>query len=149
MIVVSLSALFVSATALFVAYVQMRIAAAKIKLDLYNRRFEVYVSALDLYIAFYPKSRNVSYEEIEEKTKKLTKNFRESRFLFSPGDGVYDALKQIQQNASTAYAGEKGQVSHESKSVALVEFEKNLLLLEERIQKYIQFENISGWTWVR
>jgi hypothetical protein len=136
----------------------MKIASAKIKLDLYNKRFNVYLSALDYYQATVKK--NNTHEEIKECGDQFAKFYRESKFLFEQSDGVYETLKQIQQNGSRIQFYEQHKFERdnnltndrhdlpalgERSANARDDFEKNLLKLEKQIEKYIQFTTIAGW----
>lgn len=156
-VLISIAPVLISIATFSVAYSQMKIASAKTKLDLYNKRFAVYVSALDYYYA----TLNKPHEEIKESGNQFTKHFREAQFLFNPNDGVNEILKEIQRNGShihsykkykyeadnnpTTYDSIELNTKHRLSEDACDEFEKNLLDLEGKIKKYIQFTIISGW----
>jgi hypothetical protein len=133
----------------------MKIASAKIRLDLYNKRFSVYTAALEYYQSVWWGT----LDDVNEKAHVFTKAYRESLFLFSSNDGVYEILSRIQQNggAIRGYLQHKQEknpgtsdsdttaVLHERNVEGRAEFEKNLNLLEKKIEKYLRFKAISGW----
>jgi uncharacterized protein (DUF3084 family) len=154
--IVSMPSVLVSIAILAIAYSQMRIASAKTKLDLYNKRFNVYVTALD----YYQEIWNESHSKINEKSIELTKSYRESRFIFDLNDGIYEALGKIQQNGARIHAYKQHKYErennltndrldlsalHESSVNAGIDFGENLRILENQIEKYIQFKSITGW----
>ncbi|QSA96551.1 hypothetical protein [Methylococcus sp. EFPC2] len=152
----SIAAIAVSAASFVVLFSQLKISSAKTRLDLHNKRFSIYLTALE----YYQATSHESTDKILEKSINFTKSYRESRFLFDPEDGVYETLGKIQQNGSTIYFYEKNKYErdshltedtydlsalHESSVKARNEFEVNLNLLENQIEKYIRFTNIAGW----
>lgn len=142
--------------ALTVAWSQMRIASAKIKLDLYNRRFNIYVAALDYYQSAWGKTD----KNMTEAGSDFVRSFRESVFLFDRSDKIYETLDRIKNHGSAigldknANSGENWPMKYDSSAMTILkqrsdlayeEFEKDLLLLEHQLQKYISFKTISGW----
>jgi hypothetical protein len=159
-LIVSIATVLISIATFSVAYSQMKIASAKTKLDLYNKRFAVYVSALDYYHATW----NEPHDKIKERGNQFVKFYRESQFLFEPSDGVYETLGKILQNGSQIQAYKQHKYErendltkdrldldrmHETSMNAGFDFEKNLKTLEQQIEKYIQFKNITGWKFFR
>ncbi|MCW2065059.1 UNVERIFIED_ORG: hypothetical protein M2420_000378 [Stenotrophomonas maltophilia] len=150
-----LATVLVSITVGLVAYSQMRIASAKVKLDLYNKRFAIYVAALDFYIALWHDPDSLS-----RLSPVLTRAFRESQFLFSGSDGIYETLRKIQQHGIKAKyhheqitkieaaRGQEGSAAaqREKRDVELSAYEVELKELERRISKYLAFANVAGWT---
>lgn len=146
----------VGVVALFVAIAQMRIASAKIKLDLYNRRFSIYVAALDYYQSAWGKTE----KNMTEAGSGFVRAFRESVFLFDRNDKIYETLDRIKNHGAAigfnknANSSENWPMKYDSAAMIMLkqrsdrayeEFEKDLLLLEEQLQKYINFKTISGW----
>lgn len=153
--VVSVVGGVVGLIALTVAWSQMRIASAKTKLDLYHKRFSTYLAALEFYHYAYSDSR----KDIREKANKLTQAYRESKFLFDAKDGIYDLLGEIQKGSAVVRAYEEHKQQPDSdkdvewtlltkSSDALLAMEKDLLALEDKLKKYISFENVRGWTFL-
>lgn len=153
---ISILAVLISAATFSVAFSQMKIASAKTKLDLYNKRFNIYVTALEYFLACW----HEEYAGIKEKSLEITHAYRESRFLFAKEDGIYETLGKIQQNGSIVLAFEKHSyeransltkdrldldVMNNNAMEARFDFQKNLELLEQQMEKYIQFKEISGW----
>ena len=114
------------ATAYF-SWCQKEISRAKLKLDLYNRRFKIYEAVVEYYLWSYDKS--------EKSEKEINKNFvmafRESKFLFKHSDGIYDEIDKFKNMIS----GGNG-----------IDREKVLLSLEDRLSRYLNFEEIEGWS---
>lgn len=150
--------LLLSALALLVVYSQMRIASAKVRLDLYNRRFTIYQSALELYAALF----NQGQHDINAIRQKFITSVRESRFLFDEKDGVSAALEIIRTNcemvndfAKAQKADEEPKQSEERKeylrllgdrcNTATMELEGNLLTLEVKLGRYLDFRSVDGW----
>ena len=142
--------------AVTVAWSQMRIASAKIKLDLYNRRFNIYVAALDYYQSAWGKTE----KNMTEAGSAFVRAFRESVFLFDRNDKVYETLDRIKNHGAAigfnknANLNENWPLKYDSSAMTMLkqrsdrayeEFEKDLLLLEQQLQKYINFKTISGW----
>jgi hypothetical protein len=95
---------------------------------------------------------------MREKSVEFIKCYRESQFLFDPKDGVFDTLKRIMTsgNQILVYMDTKAGVHpnisqdtayllHEKSVEARLSFEKDLLILEEQIAKYINFRLVRGW----
>lgn len=152
-IVVSVVGAVVGLIALTVAWSQMRIASAKTKLDLYNKRFNVYLAALEFYHYAYSNDR----KDIREKANKLTQAYRESKFLFDAEDGIYELLGQIQKGSAAVRASEEHKQKPgsdkdmawkllERSSDALLKMHEDILSLEEKLNKYLSFHNVRGWT---
>ncbi|ALU60445.1 hypothetical protein ACA40_11450 [Pseudomonas syringae pv. lapsa] len=146
----------VGVAALFVAIAQMRIASAKIKLDLYNRRFSIYVAALDYYQSAWGKTE----KNMTEAGSNFVRAFRESVFLFDRNDKIYETLNRIKDHGNAigfnknASSSENWPMKYDHPTMTILkqrsdrayeEFEKDLLLLERQLQKYINFKTISGW----
>ncbi|KAI95915.1 hypothetical protein T281_02805 [Rhodomicrobium udaipurense JA643] len=150
--------LFLGVATFFVAYSQMKIASAKARLDLYNRRFAIYICALEYYLIL---SNDASEAEIKEKSISFTKASRESIFLFDPIDGIGQTMHDIMQDGSiirsymradkdydSGKRRDDTSVLHQASIKAREDFEKKLGLLERQIDKYIEFRNIEGWTFL-
>ncbi|MBC8784422.1 hypothetical protein [Pseudomonas fluorescens] len=143
----------VGVIALFVAVAQMKIASAKVKLDLYNKRFNVYVATLEYYQSAYGKIEG----SMRVKSGEFVKCYRESQFLFDKNDKIFDTLNRIMthgnqilvyeetQSGATKVSQETAYLLHEKSVDARLAFEKDLILLEEQLAKYINFKTISGW----
>jgi hypothetical protein len=138
---------------LVVAWSQMRIASAKTKLDLYNKRFNVYLAALEYYQYAYSDQR----AELKQKADKLTHAYREAKFLFDSKDGIHETLGNIQKGAGVvrAYNDYRLQGKYDAKmdsifsrrnGDALKTMERDLLVLESQLEKYLSFHNVRGWT---
>ena len=157
-IALPLATLLVSALALLVVYSQMRIASAKVQLDLYNRRFSIYESALELYTALF----NQGQQDINPLRTKFMRSVRESRFLFDEKDGVYAALEIIRKNCDMVNDFTEARKtdaeqnrSEEQKeylrllgnrcTTATMELEGNLLVLETKMGRYLDFNTVDGW----
>ncbi|GLO08278.1 TPA: hypothetical protein QEM76_001937 [Pseudomonas putida] len=151
--VVSMVGGVVGIVALSVAWSQMRIASAKTKLDLYTKRFNVYMAALE----FFQCSANLTLDGVEEKYKKLTQAFRESKFLFDSKDGVYDSLGRFQKIGGAVKVYDSVKNTHQtdeevvkafrSKAVeAIVLMQDELVVLERQLKPYLSFHNVRGWT---
>lgn len=151
--VVSVVGGVVGLIAVTVAWSQMRIASAKTKLDLYGRRFSVYLAALEFYQYAYSDKR----VDLKHKSEKLTHAFRESKFLFDSKDGIYDVLEKIQKGAGVvkAYDDYRGsgqfdmgreRLLAERNGEALLAMHDDILALEVKLEKYISFHNVRGWT---
>lgn len=152
-VIVSVVGGVVGLIALTVAWSQMRIASAKTKLDLYNKRFNVYLAALEFYQCAYSKTR----ESQEEKANKLTQAYRESRFLFDAKDGIYETLGRIQEGGSVIRIHDEirknpdsdldmARKVYEKYMAALLDMEKDILVLEDQLKYYLGFHNVRGWT---
>lgn len=144
--------------ALTVAWSQMRIASAKVKLDLYNKRFNVYLATLEYYQSAYDKVEG----GMRSKSVEFIKCYRESQFLFNPEDGVFDTLKRIMTSGNQilvyeeTISGAQPSISpetthslHEKSIDARLSFERDLLILEKQMAKYINFRVVRGWTFWR
>ncbi len=143
----------VGVATLVVTWSQMRIASAKTKLDLYNKRFNVYLAALEFYQYAYSDKR----VDLKQKAEKLTHAYRETKFLFDSEDGIYETLGKIQKGAGVVKAYDEyrreGKFDMDRESIlikrngdALLAMEKDLLTLEEKLEKYLSFQNVRGWT---
>jgi len=143
----------VGVATLAVAWSQMRIASAKTKLDLYNKRFNVYLAALE----YYQYAHSDKRVELKQKAEKLTHAYRETKFLFNSKDGIYETLGKIQKGASIVRAydeyrregkydmNREGMLAKRNGD-ALLAMEKDILALEEQLEKYLSFHNVRGWT---
>jgi hypothetical protein len=158
--VLAVAAVLISIVTLTIAYAQMKIASAKTKLDLYNRRFSVYSAAFDLCQSAW----NSTHDQIKEKQIVFTKSYRESLFLFDRKDGICATLGRIQQKGGMIHAYEQKKYEiesgiskdgldltalHRASVPARMELEDDMKLLERQIEKYIQFENITGWHFLK
>jgi len=150
--------LFLGLATFFVAYSQMRIASAKARLDLYNRRFAIYICALEYYLLL---NNDASEAEIKEKSISFTKAARESIFLFDTIDGISETMHDIMQDGSiireymradkdydSGRQRDETSLLHQASINARDDFYKKLGLLEQQIDKYIEFRNIEGWTFL-
>ncbi len=150
------AALLVSGSVGLVAYLQMRIASAKVKLDLYNKRFAIYAAALDFYLALWNE-----HDSVAALAPAMTRAYRESQFLFSESDGIYETLGKLQQHGFKAkhyfeeirerevpYLGKTtiAYTQRRDRSAELSAYEKELKNLERQIAKYLAFTGISGWS---
>ncbi|MBI1623866.1 hypothetical protein [Comamonas suwonensis] len=154
--ILSGAAIFISACSFSVSFLQMKISSAKTKLDLYNKRFSIYLAALEYFQATW----HEPHDKAQEESRRFTKAYRESQFLFEKNSGIYEILGKIQQNGAKIlfhkkykYESENNLTKdrldlsslHESSMKAQFEFEENLKLLENQIGKYISFRSIEGW----
>ncbi|WP_047528493.1 hypothetical protein [Pseudomonas sp. 11/12A] len=153
-LVVSSVTAMIGVATLVVGYSQMKIASAKVRLDLYNKRFNVYVATLEYYQSAYGKVEG----SMKAKSAEFIKCYRESQFLFDPKDGVFDTLKNIMTSgnkilvyedtlsgAQPHISSETTHLLHEKSVEARQRFEKDLLILEEQMAKYIDFKVVRGW----
>lgn len=133
-----------------IANAQKQIASAKVKLDLYNKRFAVYESAVDFYLAYYHKINT----PLSEAETTFIKRYRESQFLFTSEDGVYDTLGEIKEFVSSMSAHRKqmqGRLEninpyvHKRSNDAADEFESKLKKLEAQMENYLSFKTVDGW----
>lgn len=151
--VVSIVGGVVGLIALTVAWSQMKIASAKVKLDLYSKRFNVYLATLEYYQSTYGKIEGA----MRAKSVEFVKCYRESQFLFDKDDRIFETLNRIMthgnqilvyeetQSGATNFSQETTYMLHEKSIDARLAFEKDLILLEEQLAKYISFKTITGW----
>lgn len=134
----------------WVANAQKHIASAKVKLDLYNKRFAVYESAVDFYLAYYEKAAI----PLREAETIFIKRYRESQFLFSSEDGIYDTLGRIKEFVGVMSAHHQqaqggkcnvNPITHMRSNDAADQFEPELKKLEDQMGKYLSFRTIDGW----
>lgn len=150
----SIAAALISLATFTVGYSQMKIASAKVRLDLYNKRFNVYVATLEYYQSAYGKVEG----SMKAKSAEFIKCYRESQFLFNPKDGIFDTLNRIMTSGNLIHvyedtkAGRQPHISsdtthllHEKSIDAYLNFEKDLLILEKQMAKYIDFRVVRGW----
>lgn len=149
----SITAAMVSIATFVVGYTQMRIASAKVRLDLYNKRFNVYLSALGYYQSAWGK-----VGDFDVKAAEFIKCYRESQFLFSKKDGVYDTLTKIKDYGGVISAKrdleEDDKATNRSNASALHDkcedarraMGDELQVLENQIAKYIDFKVVRGWS---
>lgn len=150
----SIAAAMLGLATFFVAFSQMKIAGAKVRLDLYNKRFNVYVAALEYYQAMW----NHPISRLNEKAESFIKHYRESSFLFSSKDGIYETLTRIKDNGAVVKTHEEWKL--DSSGVHLVEgmdalhtksvtarerIGADLQTLEKQIADYIDFRVVEGW----
>ena len=150
----SVGTAILAAGTLMVGYSQMRIASAKIRLDLYNKRFAVYVTALEYFQVVWDKR-----DGLKEKSADFIIAYRESRFLFSAKDGIYDTLTRIKDDASlvTGYDESKKQDGeskdgfdlNERVADARLNLHRHMLQLEDQMNDYIDFKVVEGWSFFR
>ena len=153
----SIAAALISLATFTVGYSQMKIASAKVKLDLYNKRFNVYLVTLDYYQSAFGKVEG----SMRERSVEFIKCYRESQFLFESKDGVFDTLNRIMTNGNIILvcedtkAGLQPNISsdtayilHEKSIDARLNFEKDLLILEGQMAKYIDFRVVRGWKYL-
>lgn len=86
----------VAVTVAVLTYRQWKTAQEKLRLDLYNRRFDIYTKYLDFCQALLLWDGTPEQVALQ---KPFLKAFRESRFLFPKGSGVYGFLDEFQKNA--------------------------------------------------
>ena len=154
-VIVSIAAALISLATFTVGYSQMKIASAKVKLDLYNKRFNVYVSALEYYQAMWKQTDG----DLKEKGAEFIKCYRESLFLFSEKDGIYETLTKIKNDGAVVSTYEEykkeGHGVHsignfevlQQKSVeAKQKIGDDLQVLEKQMAKYIDFKVVRGWS---
>jgi len=154
-LLLSLGAFALSIMVAIVGYSQLKIASSKIKLDLYNKRFHIYETVLDLYQEVY------FWEEIKIRRLELEliKSLRESKYLFDKEDKIYETILAIKDaNAkNTGFHQQKKELPHEGNEEVLLllhksavdgrhEFEKHLMTLEGKLEKYLSFNTINGWS---
>lgn len=156
-IVISGIVALVGVATLVVAWSQMKIASAKVKLDLYNKRFSVYVATLEYYQSAYGKVEG----DMRAKSAVFVKHCRESQFLFDKNDKIFETLNRIMthgnqilvyeetQSGATNFSQDTVYMLQEKSVDARRAFEKDLLLLEEQLAKYISFKTITGWRMFR
>ncbi|EIK94201.1 hypothetical protein PMM47T1_23347 [Pseudomonas sp. M47T1] len=153
----SVAAAFISLATFIVGYSQMKIASAKTRLDLYNKRFEVYKAALDYHNAIW----FGDYEKVKNVGDGFIKYYRESKFLFEKESGVYAILEQMKNSGAMVRgamqqellriagahdnADQLGPLS-EACTKARNGFEALLEKLEDEMEEYLKFHNVSGWT---
>jgi len=142
---------------LLVGIAQMKIASAKVKLDLYNKRFNVYLATLEYYQSAYGKVEG----SMRTKSVEFVKCYRESQFLFDKNDKIFETLNRIMtlgnkilvyeetQSGATNVSQETEHLLHEKSVEARFAFEKDLILLEGQLAKYISFKTITGWRMFR
>jgi len=151
----SVAVVLISLATFTVGYSQMKIASAKVKLDLYSKRFNVYLAALEYYQSAYGKLDG----GMRAKSVEFIKCYRESQFLFSDKDGVYDTLKRIMISGNqilvyedtkaglqTNISSEATHMLHEKSVEARLSFETDLIALEDQMAKYINFKVVRGWS---
>ncbi|CRM23895.1 hypothetical protein [Pseudomonas sp. 8 R 14] len=149
----SVTAAMVSIATFVVGYTQMRIASAKVRLELYNKRFNIFLSALEYYQAVWEKGDG----SINIKSAEFVKCYRESQFLFSDKDGVYDTLTKIMSFGSALENNreirEVDPISNHSNPIPLRDkgydardrMGEELKKLEKQMAKYIDFKVVRGW----
>ncbi|WP_236190191.1 hypothetical protein [Pseudomonas pharyngis] len=141
---------------LFVGFSQMKIASAKVRLDLYNKRFNIYVAALEYYQAMW--NHPINLLNLNQKAETFIKHYRESSFLFSNRDGIYETLTKIKDNGAVVKTYEEwkqdssgvhsvdGLNALHTKSVTARErIAADLQTLEKQIADYIDFRVVEGW----
>lgn len=154
--VLSIATAIIGVATTIIALSQLKIASARNRLDLYNKRFNIYLCALDYYQAVWGKSE----KPIEFHQLAFIRCYRESRFLFKQKDGIYETLTAIKDSGAGAAGLEKlindeklrsssdprvQATFSDKRTKHLDTFEKSLMTLEEQLQKYIRFEQASGW----
>jgi hypothetical protein len=87
--------ILVSLVALAISIFSLLVASERFRLDLYNKRFDIYMRTVKFYQALM-RSKEAKDDGI---FAKLQADFiiasRESKFLFSPGSGVYNLLSRL------------------------------------------------------
>jgi uncharacterized pyridoxamine 5'-phosphate oxidase family protein len=147
-------ALLVTIIVGFIGYMQLKIASSKIKLDLYNRRFKIYESVLSLYQEVHRwEEEKITLLEID-----MIKSLRESKFLFGKQDKIYETILAIKDanGKNTAYHkqikewpqnqnAETSRLLHKLAVEGREDFENNLIILEDKLEKYLNFKTVNGW----
>lgn len=151
----SITAALVSLATLTVGYTQMKIASAKVKLDLYNKRFNVYLSALEYYQSVW----GGSHDDFKQKASEFIKCYRESQFLFSEKDGIYETLTSIKNSGGVigiflemegkderSKSASNMEMLHEKCVASRDKMGEDLQALEKKLAKYIDFKVVRGWS---
>jgi hypothetical protein len=153
---ISIAAALISVATFTVGYSQMKIASAKVRLDLYNKRFNVYLSALEYYQAMWKQTD----DDLKQKGAEFIKCYRESLFLFSTKDGVYETLTKIKNSGSVVSNyenlkqadsginshGPNMDILHKKSVEAREKIGNDLQELEKQLEKYINFRVVDGWS---
>jgi hypothetical protein len=148
----------VAAVAVYISFRQWRTADDKLKLDLYNRRFAIYLAALE----FYQTMVGHDAEKGEIVANGFVKYYRESQFLFAKEDGIFDQLKQIQDECTKmlSYNRENAKPEKDRNAEFLRELHRHqmnciitipslLTALETKLEPYLNFraaKSPSIWT---
>lgn len=117
-----LSEIVIPLVVAWIAWLAFKVNENKLKLDLYNRRFNVYESALNYYFAKVYGTE----QEIKEARQIFTKHIREAGFLFGKDSAAFKTLMQLMQHSGPA-----------------LDLEKLLLKLEDALEPWLDFRNIS------
>jgi hypothetical protein len=142
----------VGCIAVYIARQQWRTNREKLRLDLYQKRFSVYESTLAYHqLVILPST--ISNEEKDKIGRDFIKACRESQFLFSFEDGVFNLLNEIRQQAyflanyKTPPASDDPEIFKQS---AQRNFDANKFLhedsipkLEDKLAKYLNFHRLS------
>lgn len=152
----SIAAAMLALATFFVGFSQMKIASAKVKLDLYNKRFNVYVAALEYYQAMW--NHPVSMANLNQKAESFIKHYRESSFLFSTKDGIYETLTRIKDSGAVVKTHEEWKQDssgthsignmdalHTKSVTARERIGTDLQTLEKQMADYIDFRAVEGW----
>lgn len=137
------------------AHSQMKIASARVRLDLYNKRFNIYVLALEYYQTYYNKLNG----DLRLKGAEFIKHYRESLFLFSEEDGIYETLTnfkncmgpieayrdRVSENSGMLKGGPNADDAHEQCVTAGLKMGEYLSQLEKQMVKYLDFKVVDGW----
>lgn len=134
---------------------QMKIASAKVRLDLYNKRFNIYVLALEYYQTYYNKLDG----DLRLKGAEFIRHYRESLFLFSEEDGIYETLTnfkncmgpievyryRVPEDGGMLKAGPNADDAYEKSVTAGLKMGDYLSQLEKQMAKYLDFKVVDGW----
>jgi hypothetical protein len=144
--------LFTTTIVVYIAWQQWRTNREKLRLDLYQKRFSVYESTLEYYQLVIVHSE-ISSEEKDKIERDFIKACRESKFLFSYKDGIFNLLNEIRKQAyflanyKTPPANDDSEIFIQS---AQRNFDANKFLhedslpkLEEKLAKYLNFHRLS------
>lgn len=135
----------------YIALQQWRTNSEKLRLDLYQKRFSVYERTLDYYHLVIVHSE-ISNDEKGKIERDFIKAYRESQFLFSYRDGIFNLLNEIRlqahfvANYQTPPASSDPEIFKQSdqKQFDATKFlhQDCLPTLEDKLAKYLNFHKV-------
>lgn len=154
-LVTAMVALFSVGVAVYTTFVTL----AKYRLDLYNKRWAVFVASLEV----YQQSISPKLDEIDRVSSAFILAQRESQFLFDKRDRIFEILEEVRGDFfdCKAYYYEHRRLDEinfgESMDGALIHtlsrkvdearprIQKNIYLLETKLQKYLNYRIVRPW----
>ena len=137
---VAFTPITISLSVALVAWLQWRLSNKKLLADMYERRFSVYENTVVFYWVLMRDNDLVPLPELLSAQDNFLKSWRESQFLFKPGDGINEILDTFRMQTNPFVDRRKGlNVQQELYSEKL---ESHLMELELRIWPYL---NLTKW----